>query len=322
MEKADPSSANVPQLTQTFADVVALKPIPRFFFFTGDLVVNQATDNGQTLEGQLNAWSLLFFGDRSKISHKTTLVPLPGNHELLQEISINTSIGKVKVEIPNPPTDDVWVDWITQNGFAQFAGNGPTPTPPNPDMLLDDQSKLSYSFNVDDTHFVLLNTDTYAVGGNTGWIAYNWAAQDIVSAQRNHKIKSIFVLGHKPIVSPLPAAGDGDAILNPLGFQLYVLLSSTPKVKAYLCSHAHLWQISQLGGSHGVWQVVAGNGGSTLESGLQPAQQFYGFTLVKLYESGVVGITSYARPVPTPYFAPHTTPAKPQPEIFIQKLVW
>jgi hypothetical protein len=98
----DPSSANIVQLQQTFADFTHLSPIPPYFFFTGDLVVNEAPDDGGTLAAQLAAWYTLASGDPSKFLQRTTLVPITGNHELLVS-------GKTYEE-PNPNTDPVWTN--------------------------------------------------------------------------------------------------------------------------------------------------------------------------------------------------------------------
>jgi hypothetical protein len=314
--KTDPSSANVVQLRRTFADIVGLKPIPPLFFFTGDLVLNLQADQGQELRGQLDAWAQLYRSDPSGIARKTTLVPLPGNHEMLEFVQV----GQASLEVPNPSTNQVWLDWLAANGFDRFAGNGPTTAPPNPDGLLNDQSKLTYSFDVGDVHFVTLNTDTYAAGDNTGWIAFNWVARDILRAQRNRRIRSIFVLGHKPIVAPVASIDNFDAILNPLAFQLYWLLNANSKVKAYLCAHAHEWDANLLGGPPGVWQIVAGNGGSPLDPGWDPpGGPYYGFTLVKVYQSGKVGIINYHRPAPVPYYAGPAPPAVPDREFFISR---
>jgi hypothetical protein len=316
----NPSSANLPQLRQSFADIAGpdrvLNPIPPYFFFTGDLVLNLAADDGSTLRQQLDAWVDLYHTDPSGISGKTTLVPLPGNHEMLQEVGS----GDTKVEILNPATDAVWVDWLSTNGFDRFAGNGPTNAGPNSDLLEDDQSQLTYSFGVGDVHFVLLNTDTWNMTGSIGWIAYHWIEQDILRAQRDRRIRSIFVLGHKPIIAPVVAAGPDSAIVNPLGFQLAMLLNRNPKVMAYLAAHAHAWEIGRLGGPRSAWQVIAGNGGSRLESRWNPpGGPYYGFTLVRVYESGRVGITRYTRPVPPVYDQGPTVPAQPQREILITR---
>jgi hypothetical protein len=315
----NPSSANVPQLQQTFADISNLNPIPPYLFFTGDLVVNLAEDNGETLKGQLDAWTELFTSDPSQISQRVTLIPMTGNHEVLQGLPSDASKG-AKVEVLNPATIPVWTDWLSRNGFDQFAGNGPTDAAPNMDMLKGDESRMTYSFDIGDTHFVILNTDTLNTTLNIGWIAFNWIKQDILKAQHNSDIKSIFVLGHKPILAPIEAVEPGNSIINPLSFRLASLLNGSRKVKAYLCAHAHLWEARQLGGRHSAWQVVAGNGGSQLVEGWEPiGGKFFGFTLVKLYENGKVGVVSYRRPVPPIYFEGPTQPAQPQPEIFLTR---
>jgi hypothetical protein len=316
IESTDPSSANQPQLTQTLQDIAGLSPAPQFFFFVGDLVVNLEPDQGTVLKQQLDAWMPIF--DASPALTRTTLVPLPGNHEMLQKVN--------GTEIPNPATDPIWVTWLRENRLDGCAGNGPMPAGTNPDLLVDDQSRISYSFDHDTIHFVLLNTDTANIPNQAGWIAYNWIASDLRKAQRNPNINAIFVLGHKPIHVPDEAAESEDAILDtpqyPLATALLRLLRGTPKVKAYLCAHAHEWEARRLGGSGGVWQVIAGNGGSELEPDWHPAGgTFYGFTLVKLYTSGKVSVTSFQRPVPEPYFSadPPPSPAQPQPELFLRR---
>ncbi len=313
----DPSSANLPQLQQSFVDISKLNPLPNYVFFTGDLVLNLEQDDGKILRSQLDAWSQLYRA--SPLVGKTTLVPMTGNHEMLQEID---QAGK-KVEASNPATDPVWVDWLHQNGFDRFAGNGPTPAGQNLDRLQDDQSKLTYSFNDGDRHFIIINTDTLTTTKNVGWIALNWIKNDVESAQRNPQAKGIYLFGHKPITPPIETASQADAgIFNDsssaLANQLQSVLLANPKVKGYFCAHAHLWEARPLMSSTQPWQVIAGNAGSQLESNWAPAGgTYYGFTVVNVYGSGTVGIVSYTRPVPDPYYADSAPPGRPQSEIMI-----
>jgi hypothetical protein len=319
IEDTDPSSANLPQLNQTFADIASLNPLPKYFFFVGDLVVNLKADDGTRLKDQLEAWTPLFTA--SPLSGKVTLVPLPGNHEMLQQ-------NQAGDEVPNPACDPVWTKWMSDNGFDQFGGNGPTPTHHNPDQLVDDQSKLTYSFDDGDTHFVLINTDTLNTPDATGWIAYHWIANDLYQAQKKPKIARIFVLGHKPMVAPSKHPAPTDFIFEssqyPLASKLLALLDATPKVVAYLCAHAHQWQLRQF---HwlGAFQVIAGNAGSQLAGSWSPTGgPFYGFTLVKVYKSGKVSVTSYQRCVPNPYYSDSDpncpiAAARPQPEVFVTR---
>jgi len=317
LQKADwssqrnPSSANLPQLQRTFADVVALPDNPKFFFFTGDLVLSlvQGTTN---LASQLAGWADVWKAD--PIASRVPLVPLVGNHEMLYK-----SNG---VELSNGPADAVWTQWLATNGFDAHAGNGPTTAAPNADALQDDQSKLSYSFDDGGTHFVVLNTDTWtttadSTTGSTqiGWIALRWLTADLRAAQANANVSRIFVFGHKPILAPDGSTASADAINPALASSFASLLDSTPKVKGYLCAHAHEWFATKLPGSRGVYQVIAGNGGSQLETAWSPA--YYGFTEARVYQSGRVGVVSPQRPVPTPYNASPAMPATPVAELTI-----
>ncbi len=317
--QSNPSSANLSQLRQTFADVSALATPPKLFFFTGDLVLGLNSDT-TLLEGQLDAWAHLFASDPSGIAKKTALVPLVGNHEMLQKVA---SASGAKTELQATAADGVWTSWLGANKLDARAGNGPTNAPPNADALEDDQSKLTYSFDEGDVHYVVLNTDTWtstsdAASGSTqiGWIALHWLEADLAAAQANAKTRHIFLLGHKPIVSPVPTPAPEDAINSTFTVSLESLLTQTGKVRGYLCAHAHQWDARKLpgAGSHDVYQIIAGNGGSQLETAWSPS--FYGFTVARVYASGRVGITSYQRPVPTPYTGAART-AVPQPEMTI-----
>ncbi len=321
LQKADwdanqnPSSANVPQLQQPFADVVALADKPKFFFFTGDLVLalKQSTTD---LSGQLAAWSALHKAD--PVASVTELVPLVGNHEMLYK---DKTSG---LELSNGPADAVWTQWIAAQGFDGHAGNGPTNGAPNTDALQDDQSKLSYSFDDGDSHYVVLDTDTWTTTpdlstGSTqiGWIALHWLTADLNAAQANPKTARIFVFGHKPLVSPLGATTSDEAINPALASSMESLLDATPKVSGYFCAHAHEWDARKLPGARGVYQIVAGNGGSQLEAGWNVSTPFYGFTQVRAYQSGRVGVVSFQRPVPNPYNASPATPATAASELVI-----
>jgi hypothetical protein len=312
--QANPSSANLPQLQQTFADVVALPDKPKFFFFTGDLVLAlvQGTTN---LSSQLAGWASVWNAD--PIAATVPAVPLVGNHESLYK-------NDAGVELSNGPADAVWTAWLLANGFGSHAGNGPTNAPPNADALQDDQSKLSYSFDDSGTHFVVLNTDSWTTTpdpttGSTqiGWIALQWLTGDLQAAQANASVSRIFVFGHKPILSPVGSTASADAINPALASGIASLLDGTPKVKGYFCAHAHEWDARQLPGSRGVYQIVAGNGGSQLEPGWDASSPYYGFTQARVYQSGRVGVVSYERPVPNPYNASPATPATPVAELTI-----
>lgn len=322
IQSEDPSGANLPQLRQTFADVANLRPVPPLFFFTGDLVVAEEADQGEALTTQLDAWFDVFSSAPSGISQKTNFVPIVGNHEVLQSLEADSPSGSFFFETPNNFVDAVWLNWIEAHGFDRFAGNGPTPQNSPQDLLGDDQSKFTYSFNVGAVHFVVLNTDSFSTTQNIGWIPMAWLSRDIQQAQANRQIRTILILGHKPIVSTYRATvfDAAPAIINPLANQLQALMLANPKVVAYLCAHNHEWHLFHLAGPGSPWQVIAGNAGSELDENWNPpGGPFFGFTLVNVYRDGSVGINPYGRPVPNPYYEPPTQPARPRGEILLSR---
>ena len=237
-----------------------------------------------------------------------------------------------KVEVPNPATDARWLKWL-RSSFDTFAkaANGPTDAPPNPDQLADNQSEMTYSFNIGDVHFIVINTDTLntSIDKDTGWVPYHWIEQNVRSAQANPKVSAVFLIGHKPIMEHPQA--EEKAILNtkkhPLGNQLQALFQANDKVRAYLCAHEHLWNCSRLEKAPQVWQVIAGNAGSKLNSKWNPpGGTFFGFSQINVYVSGKVGLVNYQRPTPKPpqkYFEGAPVPpasAQPQPEVILYPL--
>ena len=325
-----PSTANVPQLKQSLEDIANLPNVPRYLFFLGDLVRNEQQDDGSTLKTQLTAWQELYASEDERLGLSAKgleLVPLPGNHEVLASVEYPSGSGSY-IEIPNPPSYTVWANWLATNGYDTHAGNGPTPESNPQDLLVNDNSTISYSFSSPrgdgtNVHFVLLDTDTLSsarsqeptclqdpsLSGDPlpGWIPYHWAASDIATAEEADDTSLIFALGHKPIVNPSysDTTGRGN-ILNcseyPLADDLLGTFQTHGKVVAYLASHDHLWDHREIGGDTGraIPQVVAGDGGSPLD----PTADIFGFTLVEVFSDGGVEATSYGRSVPDPYDSP------------------
>lgn len=316
----NPSSANVPQLNRTFADVAQVRPVPRFLFAGGDLVMGYATDDGSILKGQLGGWADLV--KKAPLPSQTEVVPIPGNHELNKK----TKQGK----LPNPMNDRFWTEWLTLNNFRPKVGNGPALSGSNADRLLDDQSRLSYSFDSGSVHFVVLNTDTRttvkdaATGeGRLGWVPADWAAKDIQKAEADPKIRSIFVFGHRNLVDPTDCTGDAP-IEAESGAKLLKAIQDNDKVRAYVCAHVHAWDVRPMGGKSNALQIVSGNGGSKLEPDWKPAEgTTFGFVVLRVHKSGEVGYVRYSRPTPPgaqKYFeaSPVAPPAaRPEPEVMI-----
>jgi Calcineurin-like phosphoesterase len=334
IKEADPSSANLPQFGRTAADIAQLSPIPPYLFFTGDLVVNLESDNGEKLKKQLDAWTDVF--NKSPLAGKLTLIPMPGNHEVLQKLDDSKDKDDDdEVEVPNPAANARWVEWLHKSRFDTFAkaANGPRKDHPKSDHLADDQSEMTYSFDVVDVHFVVINTDTLSTVIDpatkhpySGWVPYHWIEQDVRAAQANPKISAIFLLGHKPLKTP-NGGEENSTVLNvkefPLADNLLTLILANDKVRAYLCAHEHQWDLLPMDKARRAWQVIAGNAGSQLNPAFLSSNPFFGFSQINVYTSGKVGLVSHQRPAnpdkklyiagpPSP-----PPPAQPQPEVIL-----
>jgi hypothetical protein len=281
LEKADlkpnknPSTANVEQLSRTFAEVAKLSPPPKFFFFAGDMVYGLT--NETDLAVQLQAWLALY--DASPLPGAgVELVPLPGNHES-ESKSTGAEVAYAAAE----------ATWLSVMGARLKGSNGPKAG--GPDALQTDQSRLSYSFDYEGTHFVLLNTDP--VGAD--WhVPAKWVATDVAAA-RAAGVKHLFAIGHKPAY-PSPLSDEGGLSMFPASRDEFWHALEGAHAEAMFAAHNHLWYKTQ---PVNTWQIVAGNGGSLLESTVTGTGAYYGFTHVALGVDGRVTVTSYGRDVPT-----------------------
>jgi hypothetical protein len=291
----NPSSANRAQLTADLTAIPDLFPPVSHFFFAGDLVTN-LEPGSDTLSSQLNAWLEIF--EASPLAGSSVqLVPFTGNHEVLFSQK-DPSTGEF-VEFPNPATLPVWTTIMAS--YIRGA-DGPTASLPNPDGLTEDESQLSYTFQTGDVLFVILNTDTIIDTVTLGDVPLNWLQARLDMGQNDPTVNHIFVMGHKPIVSPegadeLPGPG---SIRSEEKVAFADLLATHAKVRGYLCAHAHLWDYSNL--DLGTPQVIAGNAGSEIEPPFNDTGRgYYGYTLVSLHTSGLTHLESWGRPVPNPY---------------------
>jgi len=320
----NPSSANVPQLRQNIIDTNNLSPKPAFVMMGGDMVLNEAEDIGQTLTGQLNGWDDVFAAIPG--SGDINFIPLIGNHES------NTYNAALGAEYPLLAFSTIFIEWLSHNGYDIYAGNGPTPVGENSDKLVRDESKLTYSFDYLNNHFIIMNTDTETTQINpatnksyTGWIPVNWVVNDIETAQANPNISNIILMGHKPISSP---KGSSDAIINtsqyPFGTRLLTAIEENPKVRVYLSSHLHSYYYEKLATNNDRWEFISGNAGAPPQSDLNywKGQPGFGFLLVKIYSDGNIGITSYRRPIPSLPQQPYEdTPVAPVPATPEQEII-
>lgn len=313
-ETRSKSSANVIQLQQDFAEIAALKPSPRIVFFAGD-IVNGLKAGTRDLQKQLPRWVDLVTTNNPLDLNVTRLVAFTGNHELLKKVARKT-------EVPNQPA---WAYWLSvmsppsskAGSYDFIAGsNGPTAAAPNSDRLLNDESRFSYTFRGGAILFVILNTDTQVDATSEGTVPLQWLAAQLRGAQNDPAIQHVFVMGHKPIVSPDTEDG---SIRADQATDLYALLNdpggdgSTGKVRAYMSAHAHEWKYSPSlamkdGNAGKVPQIVAGNGGSPPDKNWRGDNAYFGYTLISVMQSGAITAQSLGRKIPAPYYAQVATP--------------
>ena len=280
----NPSTANLEQLRRTFAEVAAMRPRPKFIFLAGDIVFGY-TNSQPELEAQLVAWKAEY--EASPLAKtKTKLVPIPGNHEVQNKSKVATLAAEQT--------------WLKVMGpyLAPFAGNGPAAG--GADGLATDQSRLSYSFDYRGSHFLLLDSDP---AGRDWSLPTKWIAQDLASARARHA-RHIFAIAHKPAYG-YPAAQYQPAL--PIGDDLGKFLPALRDefwhsmvdndADAMFAAHDHLY--SRARGPFGnTWQIIAGNGGSKIESVVDQASiNYFGYTFVRVSEERAI-VRSYGRDIP------------------------
>lgn len=271
-----PSSANTAQLVADFQEIQ-----PSLVLFTGDLVCAQ--NRSPLLAEQLREWVTMW-----EHVGQGRLAALPGNHEMLYWDD------RLSTEVPDPPTGAVWSDIMR----PYIGDDGPKQ---GTDGLQRDETHLSYTFRRGTSYFVCVNTETWQGGlteADTGHVPLGWVREKLAQGQADPSIENIFVFGHKP-VSVLVTDDPLPTITAAQGAQFYALLNETPKVRAYLCAHAHRWtfRIPISGGR--VPQLIAGNAGSIADEAFRPG--YYGYTMVHVLESGDITVESWGRPIPSPY---------------------
>jgi hypothetical protein len=238
------------------------KDKPRALFFSGDLTlgledeeveeslyqekasappaqVNKQGDHwakaGFIYDGKAYKKSLKFFSTLQKKHHGPSipLYPVIGNHE---------AVGPDAIEI-----------------FKKHFGI--THQAPL------DSAHLAYTVEVGKSLFIILATDYYSrdksklvehtlSGGQKEWL-------EKTLREKSPLFSSLYVIGHEPAFSVL-----GGAKSRPVGLdsfpdvrdEFWAILKKYG-VKAYICSHEHLFNASK---HEGVWQIISGGAGAPL----------------------------------------------------------
>ena len=270
------SSANVVQMDRTLDDITHLDPKPKYVIFMGDEIFGYQ-DNGKSLSAMLEAWRA-HWEVSPAAKDGIELIAVPGNHETQGPFDGNNERHSY------PEAEQAFVRVLE----PYIKGNN-GPHAGGPDSLETDQSRLTYSFNYDDTHFVMLNTDPV---GDDSHVPVHWVENDLANARKDSTIHHIFAIGHKP------AFGfDGATGLSGRNRSAFWSALEANHVDAMLASHFHVFSPFQPHQDK-TWMIIAGNGGSPLEKYLSPDQQYFGFTLVEVLKNGQVIIKSYGRNFP------------------------
>ncbi len=321
-----PSTANQPWLAQLMADVQAIpgmdssiEQVPPHLFFTGDLVLNEADDQGKSLKSQMEAWAPFFKSQPLWTSGANLPFLMLGNHEALVSKQVQPNVYYEFL----PDTDinlTYWNELLRTHKLflppvEPVKGIHKSAASSIDQVASNKEAFASYSFDMGDIHFVVLNTDTFTDhkdgdARSIGWVQTDWLEKDLTEAEKTADL--IFVFGHKPAV-PFPGSGSetqkGDLHINDAQQADFIrILNSHPKVVGYFASHAHAWGIDYLetpGVPKRTAQLIAGNGGSILQESWQPeGGAYFGPTVVKVHRSGKVVANAYGRPAPNPIYTP------------------
>jgi hypothetical protein len=297
---------NSKALSRILREVAAQKN--NVLFFNGDMIMGYGTAGPaasnsveDVLASDLMAFSRQYGFWRGMaatlMEAGTYVVPVPGNHEVQSKVA-----GK-KAVVENENTwranmGDLIID--TQR-FKSIVGleashintqnNGAV------DGLASDQSQLSYSFDVADSHFSVVNTDPV---GNDNVAPAQWLAVDLESA-RSRGAKHYFVFGHKPaftyVFKAKPKKSEASG-LDKIPAQRDAFWNVIEQYGAtYFCGHQHMFNLAQPRGS--AWQVLVGTGGSPWDAKqgqktLHPeSDRSYVWASVDIHRSGKVDVTAY-----------------------------
>jgi hypothetical protein len=280
-------------------------------FFNGDMIMGYGKASlppiNTTIDGIVGSDLMAFYRQyafwRGMVARTmetgTYVVPVPGNHETQYKA------GGKKAQVEN---ENAWRanmgDLILDDArFAALLGAAPTSEDTGNTGALDglssDQSKLSFSFDLNGMHFAVINTDPV---GKDAHAPTKWLTADLAAAKARGVGRS-FVFGHKPAytyyygvppTSPLPATPsglDGDTAARDA---FWDVIESNGAI--YFCGHEHIFNLMQPRGK--AWQILVGSGGSPFEakvtdSTLSPTDRDYAWVTVRVHKSGKVKISAY-----------------------------
>jgi hypothetical protein len=292
---------------------------PKMLFFNGDMIMGYGNaDPALVTAGNVGTSDFYKYGRQyafwrgmvaALLEKGTYVVPVPGNHEtqskpagkksqVANEEAWRANMGDLIIDSDRFPAI---VGQAAENFSGNLAGTDALAYPGSGDGLTTSQQQLSYSFDVKDSHFVVINTDPV---GKDAHAPTAWLAADLSAAQLRGQ-KHVFVFGHKPaypyvyMTGATPSGLKAGTAAGEAGdfWNLIELYKAT-----YFCGHEHIFDVSQpgaLNGNPAAWQVIVGSGGSPFDAAptdvtLNPAtDRTYAWATVKVRASGKVDIDAY-----------------------------
>ena len=262
----------------------------------------------------------------------TYVLPLPGNHEVQCDPAVTRiADGCAKGKRTYQENEQAWRDnmgdlILDRRRFKDVVGmestdviGDTTPSAPGAeDGVTTDQSKLTYSFDVNTPggrlHFALLNT--YAVGVD-GAAPIRWLENDLQAA-RARGARGVFVFGHKPAFRYDYMAARGKP-MRPDGLdprepgktagseRFWQVIAQNGAT--YFAGHEHIFHIQKypaVNSQRGAWQVLVGSGGSPFEFRMEgkcpqcrvpalnePTDRHYAWATVSVHQSGRVSLEAW-----------------------------
>jgi len=233
----------------------------------------------------------------------TYVVPVPGNHETQCK-----RCGKAsQVENENAWRDNMGDLILDTARFTSIVGSAPqnfslsnSPVISGPDNITTDQTQLSYSFDVGNAHFAVINTDPV---GHDGHAPTAWLSADL-DAAKAHGATSMFVFGHKPAFyySFVNASPSSTASLNnndPIATEAFWDVIVSHKA-TYFSGHEHIYHVQNIPSvskpSLSAYQVIVGSGGSPFETSVATGtatDRMYAWATVQVHQSGRAVMTTY-----------------------------
>lgn len=290
---------NTKALARIFREVEAARPAA--LFFNGDMIMGYTSDVA-IINRQYAYWR----GMAAQLMESGTYVlPVSGNHEM--QFKGKDADGK-GIKVARTENEQTWRDnmgdlIVDVARFKAVTGKEASafdvanaPAVGGPDQIQTSQSQLSYSFDVGNSHFAVINTDPV---GNDGHGPAHWLEDDFSQAKARGATH-FFAFGHKPAYTYYFKPGierDGMDIYPDNATAFWSVIERYKG--AYFCGHQHIFNAQQpaLAAGGKAWQIMVGSGGSPFSAKpgdtRNPQDRMVAWALVRVHASGKVQVDVY-----------------------------